>query len=48
VQNALSEHPKEKAEESLRDEMQERTSQLTAKEKEVRKSLLGQSDPIRD
>lgn len=34
VQNALSEHPKEKAEESLRDEMQERTSQLTAKEKE--------------
>ncbi|POI20411.1 hypothetical protein CIB84_015840 [Bambusicola thoracicus] len=48
VQSALSEHPKEEAEESLRDEMQERTSQLTAKEKEVRKSLLGQSDPIRD
>ncbi|XP_010722458.1 TRAF3-interacting JNK-activating modulator-like isoform X2 [Meleagris gallopavo] len=34
MQNVLSEHPKEKAEESLRDEMQERTSQLTAKEKE--------------
>lgn len=42
MQSAMSEHPKEKAEESLRDEMQERTSQLTAKEKEVRKSLLGQ------
>ncbi|OXB54599.1 hypothetical protein ASZ78_004039 [Callipepla squamata] len=34
MQNALSEHPKEKAEENLRDEMQKRTSQLTAKEKE--------------
>uniref|UniRef100_A0A8C2U202 TRAF3 interacting protein 3 n=1 Tax=Coturnix japonica TaxID=93934 RepID=A0A8C2U202_COTJA len=35
MQNVLSEHPKEKAEESLRDEIKERTSQLTAKEKEV-------------
>ncbi|XP_021232901.1 TRAF3-interacting JNK-activating modulator isoform X3 [Numida meleagris] len=35
TQNSLSEHPKEKAEESLRDEMQKRTSQLTAKENEV-------------
>ncbi|XP_042740309.1 TRAF3-interacting JNK-activating modulator isoform X3 [Lagopus leucura] len=34
MQNAMSEHPKEKAEESLRNEMQERTFQLTAKEKE--------------
>ncbi|XP_010722457.1 TRAF3-interacting JNK-activating modulator-like isoform X1 [Meleagris gallopavo] len=39
MQNVLSEHPKEKAEESLRDEMQERTSQLTAKEKEVCKGM---------
>lgn len=39
-QNALLEHPEEEeGEESLKDEMQKRTSQLTAKENEVRKSL---------
>ncbi|XP_075578440.1 TRAF3-interacting JNK-activating modulator [Pelecanus crispus] len=34
-QNALLEHPKEEGEESLKEEIQKRTSQLTAKEKEV-------------
>lgn len=41
-QNALPEHPEEEEEEgteSLKDEMQKRTSQLTAKENEVRRSL---------
>ncbi|NWU80317.1 T3JAM protein, partial [Onychorhynchus coronatus] len=33
-QNTLLEHPEEEGEESLKDEMQKRTSQLTAKEKE--------------
>lgn len=37
TQNALLKHPEEEAEESLKAEMQERTSQLTAKENEVRK-----------
>ncbi|NXL94579.1 T3JAM protein, partial [Alectura lathami] len=36
TQRAQLEHPEEEAEESLRDEMQKRTSQLTAKESECR------------
>ncbi|KAM6044557.1 TRAF3-interacting JNK-activating modulator isoform 3-T3 [Chlamydotis macqueenii] len=47
-QNALSERPEEEeGEESLKDEMQKRTSRLTAKEKEVRKSPNGSWDGAR-
>ncbi|KAM6236985.1 TRAF3-interacting JNK-activating modulator [Porphyrio hochstetteri] len=40
-QNTLLEHPEEEEEESLKDEIQKRTSQLTAKEKEVHVGVRG-------
>ncbi|KFU84401.1 TRAF3-interacting JNK-activating modulator [Chaetura pelagica] len=46
-QNILLEHPEEEGEESLEDEVQERTSQLAAKENKVRKKLNQSWDQCR-